>query len=98
MYSRCVYVASHVCFCIVLINTYAHAADSKATPVPASDNIAYGVSNTVDGGGGGPAVEGAEIRVEKNKAYVTFSPPQTAAGGPHRAGESGDEDVYDEIN
>ena len=95
MYSRCVWQA--VYFSTVLICAHVTVAGSKATPAPASDNIAYDdiVLNTVDGGGGGPAIEGAEIRVEKNKAYVTYSPPQTAAGGPQRAGEN---DVYDEIN
>ena len=54
--------------------------------------------STADSGGGVAAAEGVEIRVEENKAYVTYSPSETTAGDPQGSGESGDQDVYEHVN
>ena len=75
-----------------------YVAGSKASRVPASDNIAYSVLSTADSGGGVAAAEGVEIHVEDNKAYVTYSPPEATAGDPQGSGESGDQDVYEHVN
>ena len=44
---------------------------------------------TADSGGGG-AAEGVEDDMEENEAYVSYSPPETAADDPQRAREGGD--------
>lgn len=69
-------------------------AESRATRAP---YIAYGVLNNVDGGQRVPAVDGVEVPLHENTAYMSYNPPETASSDPPRAEESGDDDTYDYI-